>query len=170
MFGDVFVRDPLKNLVKVASVSDFESDECQGNPVTAYLQRHGTAQNALAWLPEAYTLTGTKVCSTFKAPLTNEPFSKVSGDFNPIHVDLTSLTMPRCLARSRTASGRVLLLAAMLRMSSRRASLSVLSRDDSPLCFSTCSIRVEYSMPLSGPTYSKGRLAGGESRRCRRGN
>ena len=24
---------------------------------------------------------------TFKAPLTNEPYSKVSGNFNPIHVD-----------------------------------------------------------------------------------
>ena len=87
VFGDIFVRDPLKNLVKVASV-DFESDECQGNPVTAYLRRHGTAQNALARLSEAYTLTSTEFPSTFKAPLTNEPYSKkVSGDFNPIHVN-----------------------------------------------------------------------------------
>lgn len=84
--GDIFVQDPLKKLVKVASV-DFESEECQGNPVTSYLERHGIAQNALAELPEAYTLTSAEVPSTFKAPLTNEPYSKVSGDYNPIHVN-----------------------------------------------------------------------------------
>ena len=43
--------------------------------------------NVLAQLPGAYTLTSADVPSTFKAPLTNEPYSKVSGDFNPIHVN-----------------------------------------------------------------------------------
>lgn len=41
--GDVFVRDQLKRLVKVGSV-DFQQDNCQGNLVLAYLQRHGTPQ------------------------------------------------------------------------------------------------------------------------------
>lgn len=37
--GDVFVRDQLKRLVKAGSV-DFERDDCQGNPVVAYVQRN----------------------------------------------------------------------------------------------------------------------------------
>ncbi|KAI5122922.1 hypothetical protein M0805_007600 [Coniferiporia weirii] len=86
VFGDIFVRDPLKNLVKVASV-DFQSDNCQGNPVISYLQRHGTAQNSTAPLAEGYSLASANVSTVFNAPLTNEPYSKVSGDFNPIHIN-----------------------------------------------------------------------------------
>ncbi|EJD06870.1 fatty acid synthase [Fomitiporia mediterranea MF3/22] len=87
VFGDIFVRDPLKNLVKVAAV-DFSSDDCQGNPVVAYLKRHGTEPNVTAPLSNSgYSLTNANVPTTFSAPLTNEPYSKVSGDFNPIHVN-----------------------------------------------------------------------------------
>ncbi|KAL5526485.1 FAS2 [Sanghuangporus sanghuang] len=85
--GDIFVRDPLKNLIKVAAV-DFSSDNCQGNPVVAYLKRHGTEQNVTAPLAnEGYSLTKPSVPTIFNAPLTNEPYSDVSGDFNPIHVN-----------------------------------------------------------------------------------
>ena len=38
--GNIFVRNQLKVLVKVGSV-DFHQDDSQGNPVLAYLQRHG---------------------------------------------------------------------------------------------------------------------------------
>lgn len=87
VLGDVFIRDPLKNLVKVGTV-DFESDNCQGNPVVAYLQRHGTAQNATAALSnEGYSLISENVSMNFSTPLTNEPYSMVSGDFNPIHIN-----------------------------------------------------------------------------------
>jgi fatty acid synthase subunit beta len=85
--GDVFVRDQLKRFVKVASV-DFEQDDCQGNPVVAYLQRHGSPQDRLTALAnDGYTLTTTQGSTVFRAPLTNEPYSKVSGDFNPIHIN-----------------------------------------------------------------------------------
>jgi hypothetical protein len=40
--SDIFVRNQLKVLIKVGSV-DFQQD-AQGNPVLAYLQRHGTPQ------------------------------------------------------------------------------------------------------------------------------
>ena len=43
--GDVLVRDHLGCRVKIAYV-DFERDESQGNPVDAYLQRHGLAKSA----------------------------------------------------------------------------------------------------------------------------
>jgi fatty acid synthase subunit alpha len=44
--GDIFVRNQLKVFVKVGSV-DFQQDDSQGNPVLAYLQRHGTLQGLL---------------------------------------------------------------------------------------------------------------------------
>ncbi|KIM51926.1 hypothetical protein SCLCIDRAFT_18296 [Scleroderma citrinum Foug A] len=68
--GDTFLRDQLKRLKKVGYV-DFNQEGCQGNPVVT-------------------------VSTTFTAPLTNGPYSIISGDFNPIHVipylsDYTSL-------------------------------------------------------------------------------
>ena len=84
--GDVFVRGHLGRPVKVAFI-DFERDECQGNPVMTYLQRHGSAKSAPIPLPTEYHLTSSANPSVYRAPTTNEPYSKVSGDFNPIHTN-----------------------------------------------------------------------------------
>ncbi|KAF8071859.1 fatty acid synthase [Lyophyllum atratum] len=85
--GHIFVRNQLKVLVKVGSV-DFQQEDSQGNPVLAYLQRHGSAQGLVTPLPnDGYTLTSSDGSTVFNAPLTNEPYSKVSGDFNPIHIN-----------------------------------------------------------------------------------
>ncbi|KAI0368773.1 fatty acid synthase [Pilatotrama ljubarskyi] len=84
--GEVFVRDQIKRLVKVGSV-DFLQDDSRGNPVVAYLQRHGKPQGLVSPLSnEGYTMT-TNTSTVFTTPATNEPYSKVSGDFNPIHVN-----------------------------------------------------------------------------------
>jgi fatty acid synthase subunit alpha len=84
--GDIFIRDQLKRLVKVGSV-DFEQDDCQGNPVLAYLQRNGTPQGLVTPLVNnGYNITADEG-ATFHSPLTNEPYSKISGDFNPIHIN-----------------------------------------------------------------------------------
>jgi fatty acid synthase subunit alpha, fungi type len=83
--GDVFVQDQLKHLVKVGSV-DFQQDDCKGNPVLAYLQHHGSPQRLPTLLAnDRYTLASAG--TVFNAPLTNEPYSVISGDFNPIHVN-----------------------------------------------------------------------------------
>ena len=85
--GDIFVCDQLKRFIKVGSV-DFQQDGCQGNPVVAYIQRHGKAQGSLTELPNGgYTLTNAEGSTLFNSPLTNEPYSKISGDFNPIHIN-----------------------------------------------------------------------------------
>ncbi|TFK75163.1 fatty acid synthase [Pluteus cervinus] len=85
--GDIFVRDQLKVLVKVGEVN-FQQDDSHGNPVLAYLQRHGSPQGLTDPLSnDGYTLTNSASNATFNAPLTNEPYSKISGDFNPIHVN-----------------------------------------------------------------------------------
>ncbi|KAI0749711.1 fatty acid synthase [Daedaleopsis nitida] len=84
--GDVFVRDQIKRLVKVGSV-DFLQDDSRGNPVVSYLQRHGKAQGLVSPLSnDGYTLASGS-STTFTSPATNEPYSKISGDFNPIHVN-----------------------------------------------------------------------------------
>jgi fatty acid synthase subunit alpha, fungi type len=85
--GGVYVRNQLKVDVKVGTI-DFNQDDCLGNPVVAYLQRHGVPQGLpVAFANEGYSLNTADVSTTFNAPLTNEPYSKISGDFNPIHVN-----------------------------------------------------------------------------------
>ncbi len=84
--GDVFLRGHLGRLVKVAYV-DFERDESQGNPVVAYLQRHGSVKSAPIPLASEYHLTSSANPSLYHAPATNQPYSQVSGDFNPIHTN-----------------------------------------------------------------------------------
>jgi fatty acid synthase subunit beta len=87
VFGDVFVRDQLKVLIKVGSV-DFQRDDSRGNPVLAYLQRFGSPEGLVVPLAnDGYSLTKMGESTIFNAPLTNEPYSQISGDFNPIHVN-----------------------------------------------------------------------------------
>jgi hypothetical protein len=95
---------------------DFQQDDCQGNPVVAYLLRHGNPQGSLTPLAnDAYTLS--KDGSTvFITPLTNEPYSKISGDFNPIHIN-PYFSDYASLAQSHTVCGRAPLLGSTLRMS-----------------------------------------------------
>ncbi|KAI0685962.1 fatty acid synthase [Cytidiella melzeri] len=94
--GDVFVRDQIKRLVKVGAI-DFLHDDSRGNPVIEYLRRHGTPQGLMSPLPnDGYTMSTSPGLTVFTSPATNEPYSKISGDFNPIHVnpyfsDLASL-------------------------------------------------------------------------------
>ena len=84
--GDILVCDHLGSLVKVGYF-DFERDESQGNPIVAYLQRHGSAKLAPMPLTTEDHLTSDSNPSFYRAPSTNEPYSKVSGDFNPIHTN-----------------------------------------------------------------------------------
>lgn len=85
--GDIFVRDQIKRLVKVGSV-DFVHDDSRGNPVVEYLRRHGLAQGQISPLPnDGYAMSTPEGTTVFTSPATNEPYSKVSGDFNPIHVN-----------------------------------------------------------------------------------
>ena len=70
--GDIFVQSQLKVLVKVSSV-DFQLDDSQGNPVLAYLQRHGTPQGLTTPLANGHPLNTPDVSTTLNAPLTNKP-------------------------------------------------------------------------------------------------
>jgi fatty acid synthase subunit alpha len=85
--GDVFVRDQLKQLIKVATV-DHKGGRSLGNVVLAYLQRHGQVQGQrVLFDTPGYSLMSPSAPTTFASPATNQPYSNVSGDFNPIHVN-----------------------------------------------------------------------------------
>jgi fatty acid synthase subunit alpha len=118
--GDVFVRNQLS----IGNVN-FQQDDCQGNPVLAYLQRPVTPQGLPTPLAnEVYTFRHVEGSSTFNAPLTNELYSKVSGDFNPIHVNpyfSDYAFLPTTITHG------VLLLVAMSKMSSLKAIPTVLA-------------------------------------------
>lgn len=85
--GAAFVRSSTKQLVQVATV-DFEAHNIHGNPVVEYLKRHGSAIGAPIPLETGgYALITDPASATYKTPSTNEPYSKVSGDYNPIHIN-----------------------------------------------------------------------------------
>lgn len=85
--GDIFIKDSIKQLVKVGSV-DFHHEDSRGNPVAEYIRRHGTPQGLETPLPNGgYTVASSPGFTVFNSPNTNEPYSKVSGDYNPIHVN-----------------------------------------------------------------------------------
>lgn len=93
--GAAFIRDSTKALIQVATI-DYEAHNLQGNPVIEYLKRHGTAVGNPTPLESGYSLIEDPTTAVFTTPATNEPYSKISGDFNPIHVnpyfsDLASL-------------------------------------------------------------------------------
>ncbi|KAG8716660.1 3-oxoacyl-[acyl-carrier-protein] synthase [Ceratobasidium sp. 394] len=85
--GSAYTRNQLKELVKVATIS-YSTGHAHGNLVLSYLSRHGEVQGEVKKFDgSGYSLTSSAVPSTFIAPATNEPYSKVSGDFNPIHIN-----------------------------------------------------------------------------------
>ncbi|KAF9643911.1 hypothetical protein BDM02DRAFT_3132104 [Thelephora ganbajun] len=84
--GDVYICDKVKRLVKVGCV-DFEQEDFHGNPVVAYVQRHGTAEGTVTYLPnDKYTMTDSTTI-TFTTTFSNQCYSNIPKDFNPIHVN-----------------------------------------------------------------------------------
>ncbi|ODV67313.1 beta subunit of fatty acid synthase [Hyphopichia burtonii NRRL Y-1933] len=82
--GQVFLELPTKEIIQVGSV-DYEAGKSYGNPVTDYLTRNGnTIEQAVTFENAIPISSGEELTS--KAPGTNEPYAKVSGDYNPIHV------------------------------------------------------------------------------------
>ncbi|KAL7423454.1 hypothetical protein Q5752_001034 [Cryptotrichosporon argae] len=81
--GAAFVRG-TRGLVQVATI-DYEAHNAHGNPVVEYLKRTGRAVGLPVPLEAGYSLITEP--TSYTTPLTNEPYSKVSGDFNPIHIN-----------------------------------------------------------------------------------
>lgn len=82
--GKVFLELPTKEVVQVGLVA-YEAGVSYGNPVTDYFKRNGHAIEQDVKFENAIPISSGEEL-TSKAPSTNEPYAKVSGDFNPIHV------------------------------------------------------------------------------------
>lgn len=82
--GKAYLELPTKEIIEVGTIS-YESGKSYGNPVTDYLSRFGnTIEEAVKFENSIPISSGEELTS--KAPNTNEPYAKVSGDYNPIHV------------------------------------------------------------------------------------
>ena len=82
--GEVLLELPTKEVIQVASV-DYQADMSRGNPVIDYLQRHGSSIEQPVNFENPIPLSG-KTPLILRAPASNEPYARVSGDYNPIHV------------------------------------------------------------------------------------
>lgn len=79
--GKILMELPTKETVEIGLV-DYEAGESHGNPVIDYLSRNGSTLEQKVNLENAIPIA---VRDT-QSPSTNEPYARVSGDLNPIHV------------------------------------------------------------------------------------
>jgi fatty acid synthase subunit beta len=82
--GQVLLELPTKEVIQIATV-EYRADVSHGNPVTDYLQRHGSSIEQPIYFENAIPLNG-KTVLLLRAPASNETYARVSGDYNPIHV------------------------------------------------------------------------------------
>lgn len=82
--GEVLLELPTKEVIQVASVN-YQAGVSHGNPVIDYLKRYGSSIEQPVNFENPIPLSG-KTPLVLRAPSSNEPYARVSGDYNPIHV------------------------------------------------------------------------------------
>lgn len=82
--GEVLLELPTKEIIQVASV-EYEAGESHGNPVVDYLERNGSPLDQPIYFENPIPLSG-RTPLELRAPVSNETYARVSGDYNPIHV------------------------------------------------------------------------------------
>jgi fatty acid synthase subunit beta len=87
--GTVTMQISTKEHVEVAKVHYLADEETHGNPVLGYLKRHGKPiEQAIHFENGGYSvMPDGSFSSEVISPFSNEPYAKVSGDYNPIHVN-----------------------------------------------------------------------------------
>jgi len=78
---------PLKGVQEVAEISYSSAGSTKGNPILEYLKRHATPLDQPIMLASPYTITSNERPSVILTPSSNEAYSAISGDVNPIHVN-----------------------------------------------------------------------------------
>ncbi|KAJ1970693.1 fatty acid synthase alpha subunit Lsd1, partial [Dimargaris xerosporica] len=87
--GSVTMLTSTKVYVQVATVN-YQASESHGNPVMSYLERVGEPMEQPYYFDNGgYSVmpTGEEFSSVVNSPASNEAYARVSGDFNPIHVN-----------------------------------------------------------------------------------
>ncbi|KAJ1940189.1 fatty acid synthase alpha subunit Lsd1, partial [Linderina macrospora] len=87
--GRVMMQVSTKEYVHIADVS-YEASESNGNPVVEYLKRHGQSiEDSFYFENGGYSVMprGDEFSSITHSPGSNEPYSRISSDHNPIHTN-----------------------------------------------------------------------------------
>ncbi|KAJ1865430.1 fatty acid synthase alpha subunit Lsd1 [Coemansia sp. RSA 989] len=87
--GRIMMQVSTKEYVHIADVS-YECGESVGNPVVEYLRRHGQPiSDSFYFENGGYSVMphGSEFSSIVHSPGTNEPYSNISKDHNPIHTN-----------------------------------------------------------------------------------
>ncbi|KAJ1899342.1 fatty acid synthase alpha subunit Lsd1, partial [Kickxella alabastrina] len=87
--GRVMVQVSTKEFVHIADVV-YECGESYGNPVVEYLKRHGQPiEDSFYFENGGYSVMprGSEFSSITHSPGTNDPYSNISSDHNPIHTN-----------------------------------------------------------------------------------
>lgn len=79
--GPIKMELPTKEKIEIGVV-DYQAGESFGNPVVDFLKRNGSTLEQKVNLENAIPI----VTVDSQSPSTNEPYGKISGDLNPIHV------------------------------------------------------------------------------------
>ena len=82
--GKIYSASVQGHPKEVGSI-EYTATRCVGNPVTDFLNRWGSPLDEVTRLKNPNKVDEGEATS-FTAPRSNEPYGRVSGDFNPIHV------------------------------------------------------------------------------------
>ncbi|KAI0178899.1 fatty acid synthase beta subunit [Hypoxylon sp. FL1284] len=110
--GSVDVEIPTtKELIRVGTVSYVSEGPSRGNPVLEYLNRAGSKLDQPIYFQHPIPIQSHgKTPLEIEAPLSNENYARVSGDFNPVHVSRVFsqyVNLPGTITHGMYTSGAV---------------------------------------------------------------
>ncbi|KAI1475652.1 fatty acid synthase beta subunit [Daldinia eschscholtzii] len=111
--GTVEVEIPTtKELVRVGTVNYISDGLSRGNPVLEYLARNGSKLDQPVYFKHPIPIQNnySKVLLEIEAPVSNENYARVSGDFNPVHVSRVFskyVNLPGTITHGMYTSGAV---------------------------------------------------------------
>ena len=79
--GPIKLELPTKEMIEIGVV-DYQAGESFGNPVVDFLKRNASTLEQKVNLENAIPIATVES----QSPISNEPYGKISGDLNPIHV------------------------------------------------------------------------------------
>ncbi|KAI0881211.1 fatty acid synthase beta subunit [Annulohypoxylon maeteangense] len=111
--GSIEVEIPTtKELIHIGAVEYMSDGPTRGNPVLEYLSRHGSKLDQPVYLKHPIPIQNnhTKTPLEIEAPVSNENYARISGDFNPVHVSRVFsqyVNLPGTITHGMYTSGAV---------------------------------------------------------------
>ncbi|KAI1205462.1 fatty acid synthase beta subunit [Annulohypoxylon truncatum] len=111
--GTIEIEIPTsKELIRVGTVEYTSDGPSRGNPVLEYLARNGSKLDQPVYLKHPIPIQNNhnKAPLEIEAPVSNENYARVSGDFNPVHVSRVFsqyVNLPGTITHGMYTSGAV---------------------------------------------------------------